>query len=289
MLTSLKNHAVLLLSCPDKKGIVASVANFIFKNNGNIVHAEQYTDTEKDMFFMRIEWQLEDFKIPRAEIPNAFAPIAKQFNMKWTLHFMDHIPNMAIFVSKSDHCLYEILLRYKAGELPAKIPLIISNHPDLRQVAENFGIKYYVFPITPENKHFVEQQELKLLRQYNIELIVLARYMQILTPQFVAHYPNRIINIHHSFLPAFSGPRPYHQARERGVKLIGATSHYVTAELDAGPIIEQDVIRVSHRDSLQDLKQKGRDIEKLVLVRAIKLHLEKRILVYENRTIVFDT
>ena len=166
MPTSLKNHAVLLLSCPDKKGIVASVANFIFKNNGNIVHAEQYTDTEKDMFFMRIEWQLEDFKIPRAEIPNAFAPIAKQFNMKWTLHFMDHIPNMAIFVSKSDHCLYEILLRYKAGELPAKIPLIISNHPDLRQVAENFDIKYYVFPITPENKHFVEQQELKLLRQY---------------------------------------------------------------------------------------------------------------------------
>jgi len=286
---NLKKHAVLLLSCPDKKGIVASVANFIFENKGNIVHAEQYTDTEKDMFFMRIEWELEGFQIPRTEIPNAFTPIAQKFDMKWALHFMDHIPNIAIFVSKSDHCLYELLLRYQAGELPAKISLIISNHPDLRPVAEHFGIKYYVFPITSENKHFVEQQELKLLRQYNIELIVLARYMQILTPQFVAHYPNRIINIHHSFLPAFSGPRPYHQARERGVKLIGATSHYVTAELDSGPIIEQEVIRVSHRDSLQDLIQKGRDIEKLVLAKAVRLHLENRILVYENRTIIFDT
>jgi len=202
---------------------------------------------------------------------------------------MDHVPCVAIFVSKSDHCLYELLLRYQTGELPAKISLIISNHPDLRPVAEHFGIKYYGFPITPKNKPTVEQQELQVLRQHNIGLIVLARYMQILSPQFVAHYPNRIINIHHSFLPAFVGSHPHRQARERGVKLIGATSHYVTAELDSGSIIEQDVIRVSHRDSLQNLIQKGRDIEKLVLAKAVRLHLENRILVYENRTMIFDT
>ena len=283
------NHAILLLSCPDRKGIVASVSQFIYKHNGNIVHAEQYTDTKKGQFFMRIEWELDDFDLEQKEIPKAFSPLAQQFQMKWMLCFTDYVPNVAIFVSKAPHCLYEILLRHSAGEIPANIKLIISNHPDLRPVAESFGTLFYFFPITPETKSSVEKQELAILKKHHIDLIILARYMQILTPEFIAHYPNRIINIHHSFLPAFVGSRPYHQARERGVKIIGATSHYVTPELDAGPIIEQDVIRVSHRDSVEDLIRKGRDIEKLVLARAIKLHLENRIVVYENKTIIFDT
>ena len=283
------NHAILLLSCPDRKGIVASVSQFIYEHNGNIVHAEQYTDTKKGQFFMRIEWELDDFDLEKKEIPEAFSPLAQQFQMKWMLCFTDYVPNVAIFVSKAPHCLYEILLRHSAGEIPANIKLIISNHPDLRPVAESFGTLFYFFPITPETKSSVEKQELAILKKHHIDLIILARYMQILTPEFIAHYPNRIINIHHSFLPAFVGSRPYHQARERGVKIIGATSHYVTPELDAGPIIEQDVIRVSHRDSVEDLIRKGRDIEKLVLARAIKLHLENRIVVYENKTIIFDT
>jgi formyltetrahydrofolate deformylase len=284
-----KNHAILLLSCPDQKGIVASVSRFIYEHNGNIVHADQYTDTEKGRFFMRIEWELDGFSLCRPEIPKVFAPLAERFEMEWALRFADYVPKVAIFVSKTSHCLYELLLRQQAGDLQADIKLIISNHPDLRPIAEAFGIPFYVFPVTPETKPVVEQKEIELLEKHAIDLIVLARYMQILTPAFVARYPNRIINIHHSFLPAFAGPRPYHQARERGVKIIGATSHYVTAELDAGPIIEQDVIRVSHRDSVQDLIRKGRDIEKLVLARAVKMHLENRIIVYENRTIVFDT
>ena len=288
-MSSLSNHAILLLSCPDKKGIVASVSQFIYEHNGNIVHAEQYTDTKKGQFFMRIEWELDDFDLEKKEIPEAFSPLAQQFQMKWMLCFTDYVPNIAIFVSKAPHCLYEILLRHSAGEILANIKLIISNHPDLRPVAETFGIPFYFFPITPETKSNIEKQELAVLKKHHIDLIILARYMQILTSEFIAHYPNRIINIHHSFLPAFVGSRPYHQARERGVKIIGATSHYVTPELDAGPIIEQDVIRVSHRDSVEDLIRKGRDIEKLVLARAIKLHLENRILVYENKTIIFDT
>ena len=286
---SLSNHAILLLSCPDRKGIVASISQFIYEHNGNIVHADQYTDTEKGQFFMRIEWELDDFDLERKEIPEAFSPLAHQFQMKWMLCFTDYVPNVAIFVSKAPHCLYEILLRHSSGEILANIKLIISNHPDLRPVAETFGIPFYFFPITPETKSDIEKQELAVLKKHHIDLIILARYMQILTSEFIAHYPNRIINIHHSFLPAFVGSRPYHQARERGVKIIGATSHYVTPELDAGPIIEQDVIRVSHRDSVEDLIRKGRDIEKLVLARAIKLHLENRILVYENKTIIFDT
>lgn len=288
-MSSLSNHAILLLSCPDKKGIVASVSQFIYEHNGNIVHAEQYTDTKKGQFFMRIEWELDGFDLEQKEIPKAFSPLAQQFQMKWMLCFTDYVPNIAIFVSKAPHCLYEILLRHSAGEILANIKLIISNHPDLRPVAETFGIPFYFFPITPETKSNIEKQELAVLKKHHIDLIILARYMQILTSEFIAHYPNRIINIHHSFLPAFVGSRPYHQARERGVKIIGATSHYVTPELDAGPIIEQDVIRVSHRDSVEDLIRKGRDIEKLVLARAIKLHLENRILVYENKTIIFDT
>ena len=286
---SLSNHAILLLSCPDRKGIVASISQFIYEHNGNIVHADQYTDTEKGQFFMRIEWELDGFDLEQKEIPEAFSPLAQRFQMKWMLCFTDYVPNVAIFVSKAPHCLYEILLRHSSGEILANIKLIISNHPDLRPVAETFGIPFYFFPITPETKSDIEKQELAVLKKHHIDLIILARYMQILTSEFIAHYPNRIINIHHSFLPAFVGSRPYHQARERGVKIIGATSHYVTPELDAGPIIEQDVIRVSHRDSVEDLIRKGRDIEKLVLARAIKLHLENRILVYENKTIIFDT
>ncbi len=282
-------HAILLLSCPDKRGIVASVSRFIYQNGGNIVHAEQYTDTSQNRFFMRIEWDLKNFQLKRDKIAQAFIPIAKEFKMEWRLHFNDHIPNVAVFVSKTSHCLYELLLRQRSGELMGNIKLIISNHPNLRYIAENFGIPFYVLPVTPETKTKVEEKELRLLQEHEIELVILARYMQILTPNFVNHYPNRIINIHHSFLPAFAGPHPYHQAKERGVKVIGATSHYVTPELDAGPIIEQDVIRVSHRDSIENLIQKGRDIEKLVLARAVKMHLENRIIVYENRTIVFDT
>ncbi len=286
---SLRNHAVLLLSCPDRKGIVASVSQFIYEHNGNIVHADQYTDTEKGQFFMRIEWEMNGFDLERQEIPKAFSPLAQHFQIDWRLHFTDDIPNMAIFVSRAPHCLYEILLRHSAGEFAANIKLIISNHPDLSPVAKTFGIPFYVFPINPQTKMTVEKKELALLKEYNTDLIILARYMQILTPQFISHYPNRIINIHHSFLPAFAGSHPYRQARERGVKIIGATSHYVTDKLDAGPIIEQDVIRVTHRDSVEDLISKGRDIEKIVLSRAIKLHLENRILVYGNKTIIFSS
>jgi formyltetrahydrofolate deformylase len=284
---SLRNHAILLLSCPDKKGIVASVSQFIYEHKGNIVHADQYTDTEKEQFFMRIEWELNGFDLKRKEISEAFSFLAQRFRMDWRLCFTDDVPNMAIFVSKSPHCLYEILLRHSAGEFMANIKLTVGNHPDLRPIAENFKIPFYVFPVSLQTKADVEKEELSLLKKYNIDLIVLARYMQILTPEFISCYPNRIINIHHSFLPAFAGSHPYHQARERGVKVIGATSHYVTSELDAGPIIEQDVIRVTHRDSIEDLVCKGRDIEKLVLSRAVKLHLENRILVYGNKTIIF--
>jgi formyltetrahydrofolate deformylase len=286
---NLPNHAILLLFCPDTKGIVASISQFIYEHNGNIVHAEQYTDIKKNQFFMRVEWELDDFDLERDEIPKAFAPIAQRFQMKWSLRFMDCMSNVAIFVSKMPYCLYEILLRHQAGEIFANIKLIISNHPDLKPVAENFDIPFYFFPITPQTKVDIEKQELAILRKHNIDFIILARYMQILTPAFIAHYPNQIINIHHSFLPAFIGSNPYQQAKERGVKIIGATSHYVTTELDAGPIIEQDIIRVSHRDTVEDLIRKGRDIEKLVLARTVKLHLEHRILVYENKTIVFDT
>ena len=285
---SLSNNAILLLSCRDRKGIVAEISQFIYANNGNIVHADQHTDPDQKVFFMRIEWELADFRIPRNELTNEFAPLAEKFEMNWELRFSDHIPRMAIFVSRHDHCLYDLLIRHRAGEFQAKIPLIISNHPDLRSVGESFGIKYLVYPITPDTKLAQEAKEIEQLQSHQIELIVLARYMQILSKEFVSRFPNRIINIHHSFLPAFAGGRPYRQAYERGVKIIGATSHYVTEKLDEGPIIEQDVIRVSHRDSLEDLIRKGRDIEKIVLARAVRLHLENRILVYGNKTVIFD-
>ncbi len=279
---------ILLMHCPDQKGIIATVTEFITKNQGNIIYLDQYVDPVKNVFFMRIEWELDQFVIPPEKIGEYFDTlIARRFQMKWKLYFSHQIPRMAIFVSKLPHCLYDVLARWKAKEFRVEIPLIISNHKDLQPVAEQFGVDFYHFPITPENKSEQEAKELALLEEYHIDFIVLARYMQILSDQFVACYPNKIINIHHSFLPAFPGARPYHSAYERGVKVIGATSHYVTAELDQGPIIEQDVVRVSHTDTVADFIRKGRDLEKIVLSRAIWWHLQRKTLVYENKTIVF--
>jgi len=282
------SSAVLLISCPDQKGLVARIADFVYRRNGNILHSDEHIDEEAGLFLMRIEWSLEGFALPRPEIRPAFEPLAQELKLHWELRFSDEVPKSAILVSKYDHCLYDILFRHRAGELQADFRVIISNHPDLRHLAEYFGIEYLVFPITKENKPAQEALMIEELRRREIEFIVLARYMQILSANFVDAFPNRIINIHHSFLPAFVGSQPYHQAHRRGVKLVGATSHYVTTELDAGPIIEQDVIRVSHRDSVEDMIRKGRDIEKMVLARAVRLHLENRVLVYGNKTVVFD-
>jgi formyltetrahydrofolate deformylase len=282
------DSATLLIHCPDMKGVVSSVTDFIFKNNGNILYLDQHVDPVKDVFFMRVEWDLSRFLITREKIAEFFRGlIGDWFNMKWTLHFSGEVPRMAIFVSKLPHCLYDILARYKSGELKVDIPLIISNHMDLKSVADQFGMPFYHFEITAENKRRQENVQLSLMREHRVSFVVLARYMQILTKEFVDQYTNRIINIHHSFLPAFPGAKPYHSAYDRGVKVIGATSHYVTSELDAGPIIEQDVTRVSHTDSVEDLIRKGRDLEKLVLSRAIWSHVERKTLVYDNRTVIF--
>ena len=280
--------AILLISCPDRKGILAEVTGFIAENNGNIVHADQHIDFQKSIFFIRIEWELDGFRLPKSEIENAFRPIAEKFRMNYQLHFSSEVQNVAIFVSRYDHCLYDLLYRFKAGELPGNLKLVISNHTDLKPVVEMFGVPFYHFPKTKENKLSVEEKEIELLKREEIDLIVLARYMQILSDKFVDRFRNRIINIHHSFLPAFVGAKPYHRAYERGVKIIGATSHYVTEELDQGPIIEQDVVRVSHRDSVEDMIRKGRDLEKVVLSRAVKWHLENKILVYNNKTVIFE-
>jgi formyltetrahydrofolate deformylase len=280
--------AILLIHCPDRPGLVVSVTEFIFKNAGNVLYLDQHVEPEKQVFFMRVEWDLEHFAIPTEKIGEYFQTlVARQHGMHWKLYFSDEVPRMALFVSRLPHCLYDILSRCRSGEWQVEVPLIISNHPYLESVARSFDIDYQVFPITPENRHEQEQKQLALLRDYGIDVIVLARYMQILSEDFIAHYPDQIINIHHSFLPAFPGARPYHSAYERGVKIIGATSHYVTAELDSGPIIEQDVVHVSHKDSLNDLIRKGRDLEKLVLSRAIWHHLRRDMLVYDNRTIIF--
>ncbi len=280
---------ILLIHCPDRKGLVASVTEFIFKNNGNIISLEQHVDSQKKVFFMRVEWELKNFSIPKEKIGEYFKTlVAEKFKMIWRIYFSDETPRMAIFVSKLPHCLYDVLSRYQSHEWNVKVPLIVSNHRDMEPVAHSFGIDYHYFPVEKENKREQEKKQLKLLKKYNIDFIVLARYMQILTEDFVSRYENRIINIHHSFLPAFPGAKPYHSAYERGVKIIGATSHYVTAELDTGPIIEQDVVSVSHKDSVEDMIRKGRDLEKLVLSRAITYHLERKILVYENRTLVFN-
>lgn len=278
--------ATLLISCPDQKGLVAKIANFIYANGGNIIHADQHTDFATGLFLNRIEWQLESFNLEREMIAPAFAAIARPFDAKWTLHFSDLIPRIAIFVTKQDHCLLDLLWRWKSKELLADIPLMISNHTHLQGIAEQFEIDFHHLPITTETKQQQEAKQLELLQEYKIDLVVLAKYMQILTPEFVATFPN-VINIHHSFLPAFPGAKPYHRAYQRGVKIIGATSHYVTEDLDQGPIIEQDVVRISHRDRVEDLIRKGKDLERLVLSRAVRLHLENRILVYDNRTVVF--
>ena len=280
--------AILLLSCPDRKGLVAGVSDFIYRNEGNILHADQHIDPEKSIFLQRVEWELKGFQIPREQIADEFRPLAERFGMTWELRFSDYVPRMAILVSKIEHCMYDLLSRQRMGEFKVRIPVVISNHPDLQSIAESFGAAFHCIPLSAETRATGERRMLEHLREHQIDFVVLARYMRILSGDFVSHYPNRIINIHHSFLPAFAGGRPYHQAFERGVKIIGATAHYVTADLDAGPIIEQDVVRVSHRDSVQDLIRKGRDLEKLVLARAVNLHLSNRILAYENKTVVFD-
>ena len=281
--------AILLVYCADRKGLIASVTEFIYRSNGNIIRLDQHVDSKKRIFFMRAEWDLNNTNLPVEELGVRFqAEIAEKFGMQWKLYFSDETHRIAVFVSKLSHCLYDILSRYQAKEWDVEIPLIISNHPDLEPVAKGFGIDYYVFPITKTNKRSQEQKQLALLKEHNIETIVLARYMQIMTNEFVKNYPNRIINIHHSFLPAFPGAQPYHSAYERGVKIIGATSHYVTSELDAGPIIEQDIVNISHKDTVMDLIRKGRDLEKVVLARTIWHHLRRKVLVHDNRTIVFE-
>lgn len=279
--------ATLLISCPDQRGLVAKIANFIYANGGNIIHADQHTDAAAELFLTRIEWQLAGFNLPRELISPAFNAIAQPLKANWQLHFSDTIPKIAIWVSRQDHCLFDLIWRQRAKEFSAEISLIISNHPDLKVVAEQFGIEYYHIPISKENKLAQEAQQLELLKKSQIDLVVLAKYMQIVSPEFIANFP-QIINIHHSFLPAFVGANPYHKAYERGVKIIGATAHYVTADLDAGPIIEQDVVRVSHRDDVTDLIRKGKDLERMVLARAVRSHLQNRVLVYGNRTVVFE-
>ncbi len=278
--------AILLLSCPDQKGIVAKIANFIYANGGNIIDFVHHSDLEAGLFLSRLEWQLQEFNLPRDLIAPAFAAIAKPLNATWQLHFSDAVPRLAIWVSKQNHCLFDLLWRVQAEELKAEIGLIISNHQKIKPIAEQFGIDYYHIPISSDTKQEQEIKQLKLLEKYKIDLVILAKYMQILSSDLVEKFPN-IINIHHSFLPAFVGAKPYHQAHSRGVKIIGATAHYVTADLDEGPIIEQDVVRISHRDTLQDLIRKGKDLEKIALARAVRLHLQHRVLVYGNRTVVF--
>ena len=284
----MKSSAILLISCPDRRGIVAAMANFVFEHGGNILHADEHADEESNLFLMRVEFDPSGFDIPLDEIPKHFASIAQKFEMNWRLARSDHRPKMIILVSKYDHCLVDLLYRHHSGELACDIPLIISNHPDNKPIAEFYKIPYETIPVTKENKQAAETRILSLIRHHDPDFMVLARYMQILSNDFVNQYPQRIINIHHSFLPAFVGAKPYHQAFERGVKLIGATSHYVTEVLDDGPIIEQDVVRISHRDSLEDLLQKGRDLEKVVLSRAVRWHIENRVLLYGNKTVVFD-
>lgn len=279
--------ATLLISCPDRRGLVAKIANFIYSNGGNIVHADQHTDFAQGLFLSRVEWQLEGFHLRREIIAPAFEAIAAPLNARWELHFSDDIPRIAIWVTKQDHCLLDLIWRQQAKELPAEIPLILSNHENLRGIAEQFGIDYHCVPVTKATKAEAEARQLELLRDYQIDLVVLAKYLQILSTDFIERFP-KIVNIHHSFLPAFPGANPYHRAFERGVKIIGATAHYATADLDEGPIIEQDVVRVSHRDSAEDLIRKGKDLERVVLARAVRLHLQHRTLVYGNRTVVFS-
>ena len=283
----MKNSAILLISCPDRKGEVATIADFIYRHNGNILHADEHGDEESGLFLMRVEFDPKDFDVDLADFGRHFSPIAEAFGMKWRLAQSSQRQRMMILVSKYDHCLVDLLYRHKSGELACEIPLIISNHPDNHAIADFYNVPYAVVPVPKDNKHAAEATIHGLIEEHKPDFMVLARYMQILSNEFVNRYPQRIINIHHSFLPAFVGARPYHQAFERGVKIIGATSHYVTEVLDDGPIIEQDVVRVSHRDTVEDLIRKGRDLEKVVLSRAVRWHVENRVLLYGNKTVVF--
>ena len=283
----MKNSAILLISCPDRKGEVATIADFIYRHNGNILHADEHGDQESGLFLMRVEFDPTEFDIKLADFSEHFSPIADAFGMKWRLAQSSLRQRMIILVSRYDHCLVDLLYRHKSGELACDIPLIISNHDDNQAVADFYKVPYVMVPVTKENKQESEARIHALIARHQPDFLVLARYMQILSNDFVNRYPQRIINIHHSFLPAFVGARPYHQAFERGVKLIGATSHYVTEVLDDGPIIEQDVVRVSHRDTVEDLIRKGRDLEKVVLSRAVRWHVENRVLLYGNKTVVF--
>lgn len=282
------NDAILLISSADQRGITATVSEFVFKHNGNIIHADQHIDDQSNTFFMRIQWSLDGFDLKKDRIGTAFSAIAERFNMQWDLYFTEDRIRTAVFVSKHLHCLHDLLYRYRSGELNCDIPVVISNHPDAKHIAGNFDVKYIETPATADNKAELENQQMKILAEENIELIVLARYHQILSPEFVTRYPNKIINIHHSFLPAFAGRNPYARAYKKGVKIIGATSHYVTEELDEGPIIEQDTVRVSHSDSLAELKRKGSDLERMVLNRAVRWHIERKVLCYNNKTVIFD-
>jgi formyltetrahydrofolate deformylase len=284
----MRDTAILLIDCPDRKGLVATISSFLYTHGANILHADQHQDADAGLFFMRVEWTLDEFDLDAQAFHEAFRPIADRFAMRWRLEHSSARPAMAVFVSRYTHCLADLLYRHRAGELAGDIRLVIGNHADAQALADFYGIPFHHVPVRAEGKAEAEAAQLKLLCSAGIEMIVLARYMQVLSPGFVARFPQRVINVHHSFLPAFSGARPYHAAFDRGVKIIGATSHYVTETLDEGPIIEQDVIRVSHRDQVEDLIQKGRDLERMVLSRAVKWHLEHRILCYANKTVIFD-
>ncbi|WP_038167631.1 formyltetrahydrofolate deformylase [Verrucomicrobium sp. BvORR106] len=280
--------ATLLIHCPDQPGLVHAVTGFIFAHQGNILDLEQHIDPPENLFFMRVEWAVENFTLAKEEISAAFAPLGEKYRMGWTLHFSSERKRVALFVSKESHCLYDLLSRHEAGELPVEIPVIVSNHEHLRPAAERFGIPFHCFPMSPATKASQEKAQIDLLREHRVDTVVLARYMQILSEGLIHEFPNQILNIHHSFLPAFVGAKPYHQAYERGVKIIGATSHYVTADLDQGPIIHQDVMRVTHEDSVADLVRLGKDLEKTVLAKALWWHVRDKVLVYHNKTVVFS-
>ncbi|PWH84534.1 formyltetrahydrofolate deformylase [Algibacter marinivivus] len=283
------NKITILIHCQDRPNIIASVTNFIAKNGGNIVYIDQHVDREQDIFFMRLESEFLSESFSTESFKAIFKnDLADQFEMKWRIYSSEKKPKMALFISKYDHCLYDLLGRYNSGELNLEIPFIVSNHNDLKPIADNFKIPFYHIPVTKETKQEAEDKQLELLQEHNIDFIVLARYMQIVSSKLISQYPNKIINIHHSFLPAFVGAKPYHSAYKRGVKIIGATSHYVTEELDAGPIIEQDVTRVTHAHAIIDLISKGRDLEKIVLANAVKLHADRKVMVFNNKTVIFS-
>jgi formyltetrahydrofolate deformylase len=279
--------ATLLVSCRDRTGLVAALSDFVFRHGGNIVDADQHAEQSSGLFFMRLVWDLGGFALDRPALTVALRELAVRFDLTWELTYSDVRPKVAVFVSRTPHCLYDLLLCHQLGELGGDIVSVVANHHDLASVCEHFEVPFRHIPVAADAKAEAEQRQLHLLDELGVDLVVLARYMQILSPTFVGRRPGRIINIHHSFLPAFVGARPYHQARERGVKVIGATAHYVTSELDQGPIIEQDVCRVSHRDDVEDLVRKGREMERQVLTRAVRMHLERRVLIHQNRTIVF--